>query len=607
MNYLYFEKIFNQICLFLIVSSFLYGFFLLASNVGRGLDITDESYYLISSMFPEKITMSVSSFGIYTNLLLYLAGNNIALFQLYGIILLLISAGGFSWLLVQYVVEISKASFNTNTQLMVVFSLLTGSLAYYRFWLMTPSYNWLALLSTVIVASGLILLVLKKISWVYKQQISYLLVATGGFLAFMAKPTTAAILSVVTILWMLVHHKIVNIWRMVFVVSSFIIVLFTVHIIFFENGVIEYIDKIKNGLELAETLGGYGVGTIVNKVYDQFVYLLFNLYSVNIVTILSAVTFLFIVIKIINRKTFDTENFGRSSYHLLVVIVTIYTSFLLSQVFSAELHSSAGSYIWLYGLKVLGLLFTLSTVIYVVLHNERIVERQLHYFKLAFFILFLLFCSFSYSFGTANVLLKAMSGSFIFMLAAIVSVALILDDYFNRKILVGVLGVLLSIFVLNILNNAYEQPYRLESPISEQTIPVKLLSGETLKVDRVSAQYINTLQGSALREGWVQRTPLIDMTGGAPGANVILNAGFLGVPWLIGGYNGSSDFVLNVLNSSKKSDLKKAWILLAPQGKRSIPVDVLKKVGINYPENYKFVSALKTNHRHEHQELWAPL
>ena len=609
MKKLFSEKTFNKSCLLLIVALFSYVFILLVLNVNRGFDITDESFNLLWAMHPEQVSMGSTNFGFYTQFLFYLAGKSIAIFRLYGIIFLLTVTGVFSWLLYQYIIDTVNITFNRYAQLIVVFSLLISSLVYYKSWQITPSYNWLALISVIIVMSGLLLLVSESIGLRHRPTVALLLIAIGGFLAFMAKPTTALVLMLISFVWLIFHYRNINFRHVLFVLPVLLIILFGAHVLLFENGLFTYIEKIKNGIELGSVLGaGHELNVLVGKVYDEFIYIVFNLYPVNVSIILLVLTFIIVSSRIVIEHKYYTSIDVRAVFSYgLVLLSILYILFLLYSVVGAKYHASASRLIWFNGLRVLVFLITSSVVMYFVFNKEHIISFSAEYKRLLFLVFILLFCSFAYSFGTANVLYEAMTGSFLFMLASILSVSLFLDDFFNKQLLIGIVGVLISIFMVNNLNNAYIHPYRLESSLSELTTPVQLLSGGTLIVDKTTAEYVSSIKNTALNEGWVQGTPLIDMTGGTPGASVILDAGFLGTPWLVGAYKGSNNFVSMVLKSNDKQRLKKSWLLIAPNGRRAISLDVLTKVGIDFPKDYKLVSTLKTKHRNEVQELWSPL
>ena len=141
-----------------------------------------------------------------------------------------------------------------------------------------------------------------------------------------------------------------------------------------------------------------------------------------------------------------------------------------------------------------------------------------------------------------------------------------------------------------------------------QNVEVTFLASRGfLYVDIPTANYINTLKRVALKSGWVHGTPLIDLTGGSPGATVILGGEIVGAPWLVGKYKGSNEFAKTVLEMVPKSKLQSAWVLTAPKGKRKISSEILLELGLDFPSDYIAVGKTKTGHREEIQVPWKPL
>ena len=70
-------------------------FFRLTIYASHGFDITDESYYLLWVRQPERILASLTQFGFYTKFLYVLSGENIAIFRILGVLILIIVAGNF--------------------------------------------------------------------------------------------------------------------------------------------------------------------------------------------------------------------------------------------------------------------------------------------------------------------------------------------------------------------------------------------------------------------------------------------------------------------------------------------------------------------------------
>ena len=140
----------------------------------------------------------------------------------------------------------------------------------------------------------------------------------------------------------------------------------------------------------------------------------------------------------------------------------------------------------------------------------------------------------------------------------------------------------------------------------------------SLFVDMQTANYINDLKRIALNAGWEPGTPLIDLTGGSPGANVILGGRILGNPGAFGDFKGTGAFTKDVLNMCPRSELDAAWILTAPSGSIKLPEDILPEIGLNFPKGYKVVGTVRLivasykeeaiiGYGDEFQVLWKPL
>jgi hypothetical protein len=221
---------------------------------------------------------------------------------------------------------------------------------------------------------------------------------------------------------------------------------------------------------------------------------------------------------------------------------------------------------------------------------------------------FLFMLTFAMAFGSYNIIVRQMSFAFVFLAAGAILSALWIDQYVDRKILGGLIPVLVSISVLNVATLGFKNPYRLAGKISDQVVESSfLMEGGYLKVDPSTALYISALKKIALEAGWQPGTPLIDLTGGSPGATVILDGRIMGVPWLLGGYKGSAEFAKTVLKMVPEPLQNTAWVLTAPEGKRSLSDKILSEIGLNFPDRYVAIGKVRTGHRNELQILWKPL
>jgi len=575
-----------------------YVLYILIFNVDKGFDITDESFYILNSTNPDSVNFSVTSFGFYTNLLFQLSGEQLKVFRLLGILLLLLSTLFFSKELYKYAINLTKQKETLEDFLLFSFPIIMGSTAYYAAWIITPSYNWLALVGVILFGTG----ILRHVNN-YKAQsrfdFSSILVAFGGCITFFAKPTSAILLVLLLIIWLVVHIKYIRlkIFLLTVSLSSFFVINF--HILFFEKGYINYYSKIINGLELTKLLdGGYSSGNLLKRSIDIVPETIEKFYIYNFANNKSVFILLFsvaIIIAVLRIK--------KTSPHKILALNIALGLALLIYAGMIYFGSTTTKVLWVFIIELSAFLFFWILIIKLSkFNNQNGTDNTRKFLFLAFFLNLL---NFAYVFGTNNNMQVAMSFGALFSFASLV----ILGSWFkdNKTILLSV-NIIAVLYIFVVINNAYENPYRLVENIGSQTIKVGLLKAngdnDYIKVDVATANYINSLQDIALKNGWNTGDILIDMSGGSPGANVILGADFVGTPWLLGGYSGSKEFSLFVLSRENSESLTDAWILSAPNGRRKLPEEILNEIGLNFPEDYKIAGSVKTAYREEVQILW---
>ena len=108
-------------------------------NFNKGLELSDESYLLLISMYPNDIIGRANNSGVIGNILLQLANNNLYFFRILGGLLLILS----SFVLINPISNFLKnklyiKNFANNY---ILLTLLLGSLNYYHNWVITPSYD----------------------------------------------------------------------------------------------------------------------------------------------------------------------------------------------------------------------------------------------------------------------------------------------------------------------------------------------------------------------------------------------------------------------------------------------------------------------------------
>jgi len=124
--------------------------------VHRGFDLTDEGYYVLTSLHPTYYLRSSTDFQLITGPILSLV-HGIWILRVVNIIALLLSSTFFAWSFVQTAPALLGASFRRSDRLVVGAALVSGALAPSAFLPQTPGYNQITL-SILLCSSGLLLL-----------------------------------------------------------------------------------------------------------------------------------------------------------------------------------------------------------------------------------------------------------------------------------------------------------------------------------------------------------------------------------------------------------------------------------------------------------------
>ncbi len=194
-------------------------------------------------------------------------------------------------------------------------------------------------------------------------------------------------------------------------------------------------------------------------------------------------------------------------------------------------------------------------------------------------------------YGTDGQYLRAMTTYGAFWVLGAVVLACAWGSAQRRPALLVLFSCALLIFVVG--RSAF--PYRQAVPVWQMNARASLRDGsESVWVDSALADYLHKLQTTAYAQGFVNnQTPLIDLTGEAPGAVYALGGRAYGFAWLSGGYVGSDDAATFLLGLWPEAELRRAWVLQAVNGERSLSPSVLTAHGLPFPEGYGRVGSFK--------------
>ena len=548
----------------------------------RGFDVTDESYYLLKTFFPREDVTNLTSFGRYLSLINF--SGSIFILRVIGISVLALCT---------IILSLSYSSFldrwfpqkNYRISFPVLTSfLLTCSSAYYsQHFLLTPSYNLFSLVGFIISVAAFFKLADSSISGL-PRIITILGMSTCTMILYAGRPPGAVIVAAslcFSLYPFIGWTKTLKNFLLYFFICLF---LFALHVFFIEDGISRYVTGIRNGLRLDEILESG------HTFMDFFKNLLTDFYRhFKPVSFIIRNSFFLCgsVILLCLKKIFNFD--WITSLQYLLVVSMLFLSKSLERIPVGILYDH---------------LVLLSTLFFMRQGTSRF--SGMHY-KKGYTFLFIVLCgAIATKIGTNNHFIESTLGSFEVYGILIIFIVSFLNDRNSAfsYIYLSAWTLVLGVIFYNRLNS----PYRLASTIFDQKFEVHITSQkDTLFVSKNNLEWIKSLRALASKGGWEIGGNLIDLTGGTPGAVLLLEGHSPASPWFFGGYRGSIDYTRAALSLSDCEKLKSSWILTTEDGKRRISPDVLNSFRLNFPGNYIKLGRVYFNgHRKEFQDLWKP-
>lgn len=535
-----------------------------------GVDFTDESFYLVWIADPFIYDASVYLFGfIYHPLFRFLGGDVVALRQMNILIIFCLA-----WILA-YVFLIAIApdlKENRITKLTVSSGIAISALTLFSYGLFTPSYNSLNLKSLLITTTGLIL-AQKFVD--RKSIIGWILIGFGGWLAFMAKPTTALALSFCVLIYLLLARKFSIRLLLMSIACSLILLFMSAFLI--DGSVNGFLSRIILGIEFLEYLEG---GHTVKNILTLNEFQVEKKLKISI-ALLSLTLF------------FGITSISAKDKHLPVIGLLISVMFFLITALLSldQIHRTSG-FSQFQGLLLFGLIFAILMAVLVIGGLKTLKTYSIQEWALAFIFLLM---PHIYALGTNTNYWSTGSAAGIFWLfGGIIFLAPLMRDRTSCLIALPLVLAAQSVTAI-LLQTGFEHPYRQPQPLRLNTSVTEFGHNRSLLTlsDDYSI-YIASSMAIAKKVGFEPNTPLIDLSGQSPGILFAINAKGIGQPWTLGGYPGSLAFVKAGLAQFSCEDIANAWILFEPRGPRSISPELLTVVGSNFPESYELVGSWET-------------
>ena len=540
------------------------------SIVSLGFDFTDEGYYLQEISNPSAYGPSLSQFGFIYHPFYIFTGSEVAALRLSNIIMLF----GAAWLSIYLFLAalFPREGIRRIDCLALSFGLASCSLMYFNLGLVTPSYNSLNLQAIFLALAGLFAI---HGGGGREALIGSMLVGAGGWLVFMAKPSSAALLAVSVSAIFLIERKFTAThYVLAFATAA---VLLTLAALAIDGSIGGFANRILQGLQLsALNESGHSIKEIFRIDELQLTH---NM-KLQIAMLTCAAVLL-------GYLTYSSGNYAKIISISCIGLFGISILYVTGRGVNWTSDQAANPSLLFIGLP-LGSLLLISFLL-----GSR--KEECRASPHLTFGALLLVTPYIYAFGTNGNYWQAAADAGLFWLLAVI--ALLAGFTSPTKAFLQAVSYTLfaQLLTAGILQYSMQYPYRQPEPLRGNTHGVTLgKRGVSLTLSEGYARYIIEAQQVTADAGFTRKSYILDLTGQSPG--LLFSLGALGVEqaWTIGGYAGSENRTKASLVNANCQTLADSWLLVEPEGPRSLSTNILTTFGSDLDHDYRLVGSWQT-------------
>lgn len=558
--------IINKITLFFLAVNTIFIVLYLLWLCRHGFEFTDESFYLIWVSSPFNYDVSLTQFGFIYHPLYLLFDGSIALLRQANVLITF----GLAWTLSNILLTRVLAGGFSIASLIITSALASSALIFFKSWIPAPSYNSLTFQSLLIVSIGFIL-ASPKIN--RESIVGWLLIGVGGWLAFMAKMSTAACLSVFLSVALLAAGKFNVKLCVLAAITALSLVLLSALAI--DGSFSLFLKRIEDAVELARLLGG-------GHTFLQF----FRLDEFQLSWQNKRVLYASIAIIYLLGSLYQTDNPFAAYFSQFAFLAGIVFGFaVMFNLIDFSFHVDSFEALLVFAIPYATILIGFSAYRF-----AGLVSISSHQWVLFVYFLAL---PYVYAFGTNNnYYFSEPHVGFFWIISGLIFLAPLLNA---SKVLTALIpiGIAAQIFTIVLLNPGIQNPYRQSESLVKNN--VRTLIGERKSELILSGGFSQYLTGAITlvgHNGFEKGTPVVDLSGQSPGLLYAIGAKSVAQAWMIGGYPGSNTIAEKMLARASCEDLAVAWILVEPQGPRKLSEELLKKFGANLVADYQSIGSL---------------
>lgn len=536
---------------------------MLWAYAGHGLDFTDESFYLFWLADPFQYRWNVSQFGFAYHPLYALLDGDIAALRRANMLLCLVPA----WAVADRYLRVLGAAEagGALARACLAAGLATPVLLVFSSWLLTPNYNTLTLQGLLLAVFGLLGLTRAERRGLTAD---WFWLGTGGAWVFMAKPSSALALAVLTVAYLAFWGG--RYWRAACLAALTATGWLLALALLVDGSVTGFIERLREGLAIANLMLEVNAVTHIFRL-DWPAFTPFDLTLLQSLAALTALT------------TLSVAASGRWRLLALAAAVVLMGVALWYGAHAAPVTwrnvRTFTPYAALCGIA-LGALVAGGILVF---PGPR---RWLTRGQLAATLLCLAL-PYAYAFGTfSNYAQVAPKAGFFWILAGASLLGAGAARTAAPRVLVP-LALFATLICGVLVAHGMEFPYRQAQPLRLHEHQVEVGAAHSrLWVSEAMADQLRAARAAAIAGGFQPGTPIIDLSGQSPGLVFALQGQAPGAPWLLGGYPGSATYTEAVFGGSSCATLSAAWLLVEVDGKRAIPASVARRFGATFPGSY---------------------
>ena len=521
----------------------------LVANRNRGIDVSDEGYYLLAAMDPAGGSATVSDFGFYLRPLLAVSGS-VGRFRMIGLLLVL----GTALVAALAVRDMLGSVFDRRLTWLVAaalwVSIAASALTYYAQWLVTPSYNLLALLFAMLAAT-LTAAAAGRLDDDIDHDISRFVLALGAVVAWgvMIKPSAFVAVGSICATTLVFVGGMSRARRLAIDLAGGATIGLAIHWLISLQWPHRDLERLSRGAEAFRRLGSHPSDRVFETDFLRETVLWWFLALAGAGVVL-AISWRWIREARIRQLI--------AAIGALVMMVAM----LRSQAEGGSSLLASGSGWWWLRLSALALFWTTVAVP---------APRRVYVLGPAIALL-----APAAALGSNNGIVRQTAlvvGPL--TLAVLVQASLVARH--RQESDLALILVPASVFVLvgsihsfGLIDDATDDPYRLGAPLDAEFVEVTLGSLGPVQAPPATAAYLRELGSLATEVEPEALGCFVDLTGSTPLAAVALGADPAGLKWMSGGYPGSAESAAYVIERADCLDGPVA-MLEAPGGVRSIP------------------------------------